>query len=136
MADPNATLNAARISFHTNVQGHDASSTSGFNKDHDTHVTATVRRRDGTVAARVSDNFGNFPENGDNGPFDLDLVEGGTLNDLRGSEVTIHIDPVGNDTWGFNYFLDLAFSDGSHLTSDANDIELTEEAQEQTFGIG
>jgi hypothetical protein len=49
--------------------------------------------------------------------------------------VEISIKPNGNDTWRFNFLLDFVFSDGGHLISRANGIELTQDSKLQYFGI-
>jgi hypothetical protein len=54
--------------------------------------------------------------------------------------VTIRIDPEGDDTWKFNFFLLLTFSDGSTLQAGANHLGLSDAngdfSQELTVGIG
>ncbi|MGO9107708.1 MAG: hypothetical protein ACLP9L_00615 [Thermoguttaceae bacterium] len=47
----------------------------------------------------------------------------------------IHIDPVGHDTWRFNFFLELKFSDGSTLSAGSDGIELTQERRQEEYGI-
>jgi hypothetical protein len=49
--------------------------------------------------------------------------------------VSIHVDPVGNDPWVFGFLLELTFSDGSHMNASQNDIELSDDRQEQSFGL-
>ena len=120
-----APLETARITFHTNDD----------DKDHDTHVTVTVRDHDGDVVARVSDDFGHFPDHSDNGPFNLQIEDPSSQTALKQGSVTIRVDPVGNDTWKFNFFLELIFSDDSRLSASADGLELTDERQEQAFGI-
>ena len=125
MPDPNAVLSGATVSFHT----HDD------DKDHDTNVTVTVRQHDGTIAAHLSDPFGHFADHSDSGPFNLELFNPGTRGEVQGGNFTVRIDPVGNDTWRFNMVLDLRFSDGSHMNSGVDGLELTDERQQQAFGM-
>ncbi len=125
LAAAEPVLSDATISFHTSKES----------KDHDTHVTLTVRQLDGTMAARISNDFGEFTKHSNNGPFNLVLVNASPKNQLRSGNFTIRIDPIGNDTWVFNFFLNLGFSDGSHLSSGADGLELTDERQQQSFGI-
>jgi hypothetical protein len=126
MADP--TLTGANVTFHTNDE----------DKDFDTEVSVQVHLRDRrTTAARLSGALAHFDDHSDHGPFDLVVVTPATREQLRTGSVTISIIPVGNDTWRFNFLLDLVFSDGSHLISRANGIELTDDksSRTQTFGI-
>src|SRR5713101_773416 len=100
MADP--VLTAASVKFHT---------TDTDDKDFDTHLTVTVRQRDGLIAARVDGDFGQFPNNSDNGPFDLQIENASPKPALAGGSVEVHIDPVGDDRWTFNLLTDLVFDD-------------------------
>ncbi|MGK4579936.1 hypothetical protein [Kitasatospora sp. HPMI-4] len=119
-------LTEATMSFHTNDE----------NKDHDTNVTIEVRDRNGHMAARVSDTFGAFNDHTNDGPFNLTLLNHATKDDLQGGNVLLRVDPVGDDTWRFNLFVDLLFDDGSHLTVTADGLEVNEESeQQQTFGL-
>jgi hypothetical protein len=120
-----STLSECQVSFHTNDE----------DKDDDTHITVTVRQRDGTIAARIDDDFGHFNDHSNNGPFGLLIVNPGDKVDLSQGNVTVRIDPNGNDTWRFNFFLDLMFADGSHLNTEVNNLELTQDRQQQTFAI-
>ncbi|GAA2248044.1 hypothetical protein [Kitasatospora sp. NPDC001175] len=121
-----ANLTEATVTFHTNDE----------NKDHDTNVTIEVRDRSGHTAARVSDTFGPFNDHTNNGPYNLTLINHASKDDLQGGNVLLRVDPVGNDTWRFNLFVDLLFDDGSHLTVTADGLEVNEESeQQQTFGL-
>jgi hypothetical protein len=119
------TLTEAQVSFHTNDE----------DKDDDTHVTVTIRQRDGTIAARIDDDFGHFNDHSNNGPFGLLILNPAEKAELNQGNVTVRIDPNGNDTWRFNFFVDLAFSDGSHLNAEANNLELTQDRQQQAFAV-
>jgi hypothetical protein len=120
------TLIGATVSFHT------------FNDDKnaDTHLTVTVRQRDDIISARVDDDFGVFHNNEDNGPFALKVINASPKSELQTGNVTIRIDPSDRDTWRFNFFADLIFSDASHLTAQADGIDLAQDRQQQSFGIG
>lgn len=120
-----AALVNATIQFHTNDE----------DKDDDTHVTVTVVDSNQVVAARVSNDFGHFDNNSDDGPFGLTVQNPSSKDALQSGRVTIHIDPNGHDTWRFNFFLDLIFDDGSHLSGGADGLELTQDRREQTFGL-
>jgi hypothetical protein len=118
-------LNICQLSFHTNAAG----------KNNDTHITVTVRTNNGIIAARIDNDFGHFGENSDNGPFDLEIINPVRKIEAKGGNTTIRIDPSKSNTWQFNFFLDLIFSDGSHLSCEASNIELDEKRQQSTFGI-
>ncbi|MGH7933729.1 MAG: hypothetical protein ACREQN_11270 [Candidatus Binataceae bacterium] len=120
-----ASLVQAMVNFHTNDE----------DKDDDTHVTVTVRQSDGTIAARIDDDFGHFNDHSNNGPFGLLILNPAIKNDLRTGNVTVRVDPNGNDTWRFNFSLDLLFSDGGHLNTEADGLELNQDRQQQSFGI-
>lgn len=121
----NALLIRASVSFHTNDE----------DKDDDLRVDVTVRLMDQTVVASIADEFGHFDDHSDAGPFDLLIKQAATRGELKTGSVAVKIEPNGNDTWRFNFFLDLLFDDGAHLIAWANGLELTELRQEQSFGI-
>ena len=119
------TLIVCQLTFHTNTAG----------KNSDTHVTVTVRTKNGIIAARIDNDFGLFTENSENGPYDLEIINQAHKNELMGGSTTIRIDPSGNNIWQFNFFLDLIFPDDSHLSCEATNIELDQKRQQATFGI-
>lgn len=118
-------LTQAQVTFHTNDE----------DKNDDTHLTITVRGSDGTIAARIDDDFGIFKDHTDHGPFGLLIFNPAPKEKLAQGNVVIRIDPDGNDTWRFNFFLDLAFDDNSHLNTQVDGLELTDERQQQVFAI-
>src|SRR5215472_7444069 len=118
-------LTDAEVAFHTNDD----------NKDGDTQLTVTLRQDSGLVAARVSGNFGGFPNDSDNGPFTLLLENASPKNTLTGGSVVIRIDPQGNDTWRFNFTLDMTFSDGTHLFSAHDGVDLDQDGHELAFPV-
>ena len=120
-----AVLTRASISFQTNDE----------DKDDDTLLDVTVALMDGTVVAQVSDFFGTFHDNHEDGPYDLELVDPRTRGEMKGGNVTLKISPNGNDTWRFDFFLDLLFDDGAHLIAWARGLELSDSQQEQSFGV-
>jgi hypothetical protein len=115
----------ASITFHTNDE----------DKDDDTHVTVIVRDSSNVLAANVANDFGHFNDHSDNGPFELIVRNPSERADLQRGSVKIRIDPNGNDTWRFNFDLDLQFDDDTHLSGEAQGLELTQDRQEQTFGL-
>lgn len=120
-------LTAATVAFHTNDE----------DKDNDTKVTVVVRNWDRTEVARVSDYFGHFDDNHDNGPFSLFILNQTTVEKLKANrgEVAMHIDPNGHDTWRFNIHVELRFSDGSSATGEVNDAELSQNYPDLAFPI-
>jgi hypothetical protein len=54
---------------------------------------------------------------------------------MKGGNVTLKISPNGNDTWRFNFFLDLLFDDDAHLIAWAKRLELSDSQREQSFGV-
>ena len=124
-AGDNAVLTRASVSFHTNDE----------DKDDDSRVEVTVRLIDQTIVASIDDEFGHFDDHSDAGPFDLLISQATNRGALKTGSVAVKINPNGNDTWRFNFFLDLLFDDGAHLIALANGLELTESRQEQSFGI-
>jgi len=127
MADP--TLTGATITFQTNDD----------DKNDDTSVLVDVDAllpRGRTVVAEITGAFGNFGNNSEAGPFALPvLVTGVTRDQFKAGSVTISIFTHGDDTWRFNFLVDLIFSDGAHLLARANGIELTQDTPSQSFGI-
>jgi hypothetical protein len=120
-----AVLTRASITFQTNDE----------DKDEDTLLDVTVALLDGRVVAQISDVFATFHDNHENGPYDLELVDPRTRGEMKGGNVTLNIDPTGNDTWRFNFFLDLLFDDGAHLIAWARGLELSDSQREQSFGV-
>jgi len=121
-----AILDNASVQFRTNDE----------NKDHDTNVTVEVRDKIGHLVARVSDTLGPFDDQTSNGPFQLEILNRVDNAALQGGKVLIRIDPKGDDTWRFNFLVELHMDDGSQLTASADGIELNESTeQQQQFGI-
>jgi len=130
MADP--TLTGATITFQTNDD----------DKNDDTSILVDIDAllpRGRTVVAQITGLFGNFSNNSETGPFALPvLITGVTRDQFKGGSVTISISvysKYGDDTWRFNFLVDLIFSDGAHLLARANGIELTQDSPSQSFGI-
>jgi hypothetical protein len=102
-------------SFHTNDD----------DKDADTLLTITVESGPNQFAQ--ADNILHlFDDHTDNGPFGLSVQGKIPKSALQGATTTVRIDPVGNDTWRFNYFLDLVYSDGTHQRFSYFGKQLTE----------
>src|SRR5438105_15265401 len=115
----------AAISFHTNDE----------DKDHDTHVTVTVRDVNGLVCAQVDNDWGHFDDQSDAGPFGLSIRNRQTAELLQSGSLTIRIDPNGHDTWRFNFNLALTFGDGSTLSGGAQGLKLSQNNRQMDFGL-
>jgi hypothetical protein len=123
-------LTSATISFHTSID----------DKDHDTYLIIdvnTVRNEnaahvEGFVYEDEDDPNNNFNDNEDSGPFSL-LVNGPWFTKSRIKFLRIAIHPCGDDTWNFNFNLDLAFSNGEHIHLFRTDQELSDENTEKVY---
>ena len=116
----------ASVTFHTNDE----------DKDDDTQVDIFVLLSDKkTIVARLTECFGHFSDHSDSGPYNLVLVKSVSRDDLKQGHVDLEIVPNGNDTWRFNFLLDLYFSDGGHLFAKANGVELSLLASQLSVGI-
>jgi hypothetical protein len=118
-------MNRAMISFQTNDE----------NKDFDTQVTVTVRDANGVTVATLSGAFGEFPDSTRSVTYPLQTLNGSALNLLQGGTVNLHVQPVGNDTWRFGFFLNILLTDGSRLAVGTNSMSLSESHQDQMFSI-
>ena len=91
-------LQRASVSFHTNDE----------DKEDDTQVDIFVFAADKrTVVAKLTECFGHFNDHSDSGPYNLVLLKSVSRDDLRQGRVDLEIVPNGNDTWRFNFLLDL-----------------------------
>jgi len=124
---PDPVLARASVTFHTNDD----------DKDYDTLVEVEVRLSDQrTVVAKLSDDLGHFADNSNAGPFTLLMVKAPVhRSQLQTGSVAITTSPVGNDTWRFNFVVDLFFDDGAHLLARANGVEMSSGSGVQSFGI-
>jgi hypothetical protein len=121
-----AILRNAQITFRTNED----------DKNKETNVTVEVRDNVGDVAARISDPFGLFDDQTTNGPFSLEVLKKEEKALLDGGTVLLRIDPAGDDSWDFNFVLELYFDDGTRLSASADGLQLNEhQLQTQMFGI-
>ncbi|GAB2691332.1 hypothetical protein [Kitasatospora kifunensis] len=122
---PGATLAGANFSIHMD---HDQ-------KDRDTLVTVTIRDLNGNTAARISSTFGQWDQYSDQGPFQLAILNHTSWELLKGSQTTLRIDPHGNNHIEPNLYVDLVFSDGTHLSSDCPQLDLDQESRQIACGI-
>jgi hypothetical protein len=126
----NPMLARASVTFHTNDD----------DKDHDTAVGVYVVLRDELIAY-ISDEFGQFPDHSDSGPYTLLLVHRLPRHAIRQAKVVVGLDRVveslagRGDTWRFNFVLDFLFEDGSHQLSKASRLELSTWNREHEFAV-
>ncbi|MER6763347.1 MULTISPECIES: hypothetical protein [Amycolatopsis] len=118
-------LTGAFVKFHTTDN----------DKDGDSHVTVFVKERDGTIAARVDNDFGRFPDNSDNGPFGLEIVDPASRDDFAGGQVIVRMDPKGHDTWEFTMYVELQFDNGRKKNVQSENLRLTQDGRQQAFPI-
>jgi hypothetical protein len=128
MAEP--TLTGATVTFQTNDD----------DKNDDTRVVVDVNAalpRGKTVVAEIAGEFGTFGNDSETGPFALPvLIPGVTRSQFKKGSVTLWLSTQGSDdTWRFNFLVDLIFSDGAHLLARATGVELTQSSPKQSFGI-
>jgi hypothetical protein len=118
-------LLAALISFHTNDD----------DKDGDTFVTVTLREPNGIIAARIADSLGHFNDNSISPNFALNVLDPADKDRLLSGTITLRIDPNGNDTWRFNYLLNLIFNDGSSISFERGGLDLSEDNRQVSFAL-
>ena len=118
------SLKNCRVRFHTNDE----------DKDHDTHVTFTVRDSGGRIAARIDSDFGHFDDQSDFETF-VPIRNQSSAAEMQAGSVTVRVDPNGHDTWRFNFDLDLVFDDNSRLGGGQAGISLDQNNRESTFGL-
>jgi len=118
-------LENCRIKFYTNEAG----------KGAETEVFVGVRDDNDVIAAFVSDDFGDFEQHSDNGPFDLAIRNASEKVNLRGGSLHIGFYPKEEDIWRFNFFLFLSFTDGTRLNGGRVGVELNRDQREQTFRL-
>ncbi|MFD3268636.1 hypothetical protein ACE3MS_00565 [Paenibacillus dendritiformis] len=95
-------LVSAQAWFHTNDD----------DKDHDTGLTITIEKGH-DLFAKSDVIMGTFDNHSDNGPYGLHLLGQISKSQLEGATTPLSIQPDGNDTWRFNYFLELGYNDGT-----------------------
>lgn len=98
-------------------------------------MTVTLVDSNGVTAALLSNDLGHFDDNSDEGPYALTILNPSQEALLQSGRIRLRIDPNGHDTWRFNFFLEMIFSDGSRLSGGANSLELTQNRKQQEFGI-
>jgi hypothetical protein len=126
------TLASASVTFQT---GDD-------DKRKESSVDVSVRDKTGEIVAHVVDAFGLFDNNTINGPFDLEVMNPADLNAIKpGGTVELSWQPwkdntlSNTDEWHFSFSVELAFSDGQHVSIQEDGLRLTASQANLQFGI-
>lgn len=106
---PPPRLTGARVFFRTTDD----------DKDDDTNVSVNVTCGGSTVAA-VSGTFGKWPDNTDNGPFNMNVLTPLPKPEAVGCRAHMVEGPHGHDEWHFNWWVELIFSDSSTIRHDGS----------------
>jgi hypothetical protein len=132
-ADP--TLVSAQVTFLTTDD----------NKEKDSVIEIVIRDLSNNIIARASNNYGEFGEHSTNGPFSLVIFSQAPLSSLKpGGSINLHFTPLNpgvpifnpnNDEWHFNLFVDLVFSDDSHIATSENGLRMSGGSSQQVFGL-
>ncbi|MDN3358817.1 hypothetical protein [Actinomadura sp. DC4] len=120
-------LTSVEVLYHTNDD----------NKDHDTKLLTSVRDNRGVEIATLDEHFGDdtFDDNEDDGPYGLRLTNPATLASTGHGRLVVRIEPNGNDTWKFNVFATLFFSDGSRRVAQERNNSLDQDRRQREFEI-
>lgn len=120
------TLVSATVTFKTNND----------DKHRNSYVSVTVRDAHNAIIAQVSDIFDEFKDNRQYGPYDMHVMNPTAKNLVRpGGSITIYFGQDANDEWHTNILIDLAFSDGSHIATEEQDLSFTGDKPKKVFGI-
>jgi hypothetical protein len=121
-----AELVSATVTFKTNNDG----------KARNSYVSVTARDATNLIIAEVSDTFDEFKDNRQYGPYDMQVLNPVAKHLVRpGGTLTLYFGQDANDEWHTNVLLDLAFSDGSHIASEEQDLSFTGDKPKKVFGI-
>src|SRR5439155_24018415 len=65
----------------------------------------------------------------------LQTLNGSALSNLQNGTVVFHIQPNGNDTWKFGFFVNMLLADGSHLAGGIQSTSMSEDFRDKTFAL-
>ncbi len=106
------------------------------NKDRNSLVTVTVRDATNEIIAFVDNIFDEFKDNRFYGPYDMHVLNSVAKHLVRpGGSLTVYFVQNANDEWHTNLLVDLAFSDGSHIAVEEQDLSFTGGHPKQVFGL-
>jgi len=117
-----AKLTEAKITFNTYDGGND--------KDADSKLKITVFSVFGSGFTRVAaqndwNTYGRFAD-GTINVVPLEIKGTTSLDGLKDLKIKIEFEPKGDDTWKFSYDLSLKFSDGTVLSRQSGNTELSD----------
>ncbi|MCI0387861.1 MAG: hypothetical protein MOB07_03690 [Acidobacteria bacterium] len=99
-------------------------------KERDTKVSAYLQTPDWAVVAEKKNISGDFRTNSANGPYELELLAGNKIkkDDISGYNTTIEITVAveTEDTWKFDYIIELTFTDESKICNKFSSVTLNE----------
>ena len=129
------------VKFHTNDD----------DKDRDTKLTTDFMCHDSIFASSnirpskeiFGQNFGpffasytdNFSDNHDTPWINVGVSNGVAKSIVHSCQTKIRIDPNGHDTWKFNYWVKLVYTDGSHDEYHFDGHALSEKTRENIFAF-
>lgn len=106
------------------------------NKDRNSVITVTIRDATNSIIAFIDNIFDEFKDRRLYGPYDMQIVNCVAKSLVRpGGSVTVYFVQNANDEWHTNFLVDLAFSDGSHLAIEEQDLSFTGDHPKQVFGL-
>ena len=125
MAAP--TLTSAQVTFQTRDD----------DKQKDSIIEVVVKDAANNLVARSSDSYGQFNNNTTNGPFPLQVLNQAPKPSVQtGGTVVVNWMPTpANDEWHFDMFMDLVFSDGSHVAVSENTLRLDPGSTQISLGV-
>jgi hypothetical protein len=106
------------------------------NKDRNSVVTVTVRDATNGIIVFVDNIFDEFKDRRLYGPYDMHVLNSAAKSLVRpGGSLTVYFVQNANDEWHTNLLVDLAFSDGSHIAVEEQDLSFTGDHPKQIFGL-
>jgi hypothetical protein len=133
MTDP--TLTSAQVTFQTDTD----------NKGEDSIIEVIVRDVSDSQVARASGSYGKFDNFSTNGPFSLEVLNQVPRSSLKpGGSILLNFTPRNqddagnddhNDNWAFNCYVDLVFSDASHVSVSEDGLKMGPKMTQATMGL-
>ncbi len=129
-------VSKVEVKFHTNDD----------DKDRDTKLTTDFMCHDSVFASsnikppvRIYGGFNSysdsFSDNQDTPWIEVGVGTTVAKAEIHGCKTKIRIDPKGHDTWKFNYWVRLWYSDGSHDEYHYDGHALSQDVRENTFAL-
>ena len=133
MTDP--TLTSAQVTFQTDTD----------NKEEDSVIEVILRDEGDNQVARASGSYGAFDNFSTNGPFPLEVLNQAQRSSLQpGGSILLNFTPRNqdtlgndnhNDNWSFNCYVDLVFSDSSHVAVSEDGLKMGPKMNQATIGL-